>query len=294
MQILVVGIEMPVFFQASRRGESDASMISDQPKLVHVSIENAVATLTLNRPEVRNAIDDAMRAEFVKILGDLDSDQDVRVVIVTGAGKAFCAGGDVSGMQERLKASADTIAHNGWRRQKQTHRSIALLHGISKPTIAAVNGSAVGLGCDLALACDFIIAAKSAKFAMSFINRGLVSDGGGMYFLPRRVGLSKAKEMIFTGKEVQSAEALEIGLADRVAEDQDLLDEARRWAVELGAGSPTAIALAKPILDRTFESSEEQVFALGRQAQAICYTSAEHRSSVQAFLNRKSKAGSAV
>jgi enoyl-CoA hydratase/carnithine racemase len=155
-----------------------------------------------------------------------------------------------------------------------------------------VNGSAVGLGCDLALACDFIIAAKSAKFAMSFINRGLVSDGGGMYFLPRRVGLSKAKELIFTGREVQSTEALEIGLADRVAEDQDLLDDARQWAQQLGAGSATAIALAK-LLDRTFETSEEQLFALGRQAQAICYTSAEHRNSVQAFLNKKSKASSA-
>jgi enoyl-CoA hydratase/carnithine racemase len=270
------------------------SMTPNQPQFVHLSIDNAVATLTLNRPDVRNAIDDVMRSEFMETLSDLDSNQDIRVVIVTGAGKAFCAGGDVSGMQERLKASPDTIAHSGWRRQKQTHRSISLLHGMSKPTIAAVNGSSVGLGCDLALACDFIIAAKSAKFAMSFINRGLVSDGGGMYFLPRRVGLSKAKELIFTGREVQSAEALEIGLADRVAEDQDLLDDARRWAQELGAGSATAIALAKPILDRTFETSEEQLFALGRQAQAICYTSAEHRNSVQAFLNKKSKVSSAI
>jgi enoyl-CoA hydratase/carnithine racemase len=292
---LVVGIVMPVFFLTSSRGESKVtqSMTPNQPKFVHVSIENAVATLTLNRPEVRNAIDDVMRSEFVSTLSDLDSNQDIRVVIVTGAGTAFCAGGDVSGMQERLKASADTIAYNGWRRQKQTHRSISLLHGMSKPTVAAVNGSAVGLGCDIALACDFIIAAKSAKFAMSFINRGLVSDGGGMYFLPRRVGLSKAKELIFTGREVQSTEALEIGLADRVAEDQDLLDDARQWAQQLGTGSATAIALAKPILDRTFETSEEQLFALGRQAQAICYTSAEHRNSVQAFLNKKSKASSA-
>ncbi len=260
--------------------------ISKKPDFIGVSIVDAVATLTLNRPEVRNAIDDAMRSELIDVLSELDASPAVRVVIVTGAGKAFCAGGDVSGMQARLQAPADAIAYNGWLRQRQTHRSISVLHGMMKPTIAAVNGPAVGLGCDLALACDFIVAGRSAKFAMSFINRGLVSDGGGMYFLPRRVGLSKAKEMIYTGREVQSVEALEMGLADRIADDDKLLESTHSWAAELSKGSPTAIALAKPILDKTFETSEEQLFAFGRQAQAICYTSAEHRASVQAFLDR--------
>ncbi len=264
-------------------------MTSDSSGLrfVDVSVDGPVATLTLNRPQARNAIDDAMRSELVAALGGLEADQAVRAVILTGAGKSFCAGGDVSGMQERLSAPADAVAYNGWRRQRQTHHSIAALHGLSKPTIAAVNGHAVGLGCDMALACDFIVAARSALFAMSFIKRGLVSDGGGLYFLPRRVGLPKAKELIFTGREVRPDEALAIGLIDRVADDEALLGSAREWALELSGGSPTVIALTKPILDRAFETGEEQLFALGRQAQAICYTSAEHHASVRAFLNKR-------
>jgi len=119
---------------------------------------------------------------------------------------------------------------------------------------------------------------------MSFVKRGLVSDGGGMYFLPRRIGLPRAKELIFTGRSVGAKEALAIGLADRVS--ANLVTDAVAWARELGSGSPASIALAKSILDRTFESTEEQVFALGREAQAICYTTEEHRASVEAFLNK--------
>ena len=130
---------------------------------------------------------------------------------------AFCAGGDIAGMQQRLQAPPGQIAFNGWRRQKRTHQGVALLHGLPKPTIAAVNGAASGLGCDLALACDFIIASTAASFAMSFIHRGLVPDGGGMYFLPRRVGLPRAKELIFTGRSVPAEEALAIGLVDRLS-----------------------------------------------------------------------------
>ena len=136
---------------------------------------------------------------------------------------------------------------------------------------------------------DFIIASEWANFTWSYINRGIIPDGGGMYFLPRRVGLPKAKELIFTGRSVQAQEALAIGLADRVASPDTLLREARAWAVELSRGSPAALALTKSILDRTFELPEEQVFALGRQAQAICYTTRAHQESVAAFLNKTSR-----
>jgi enoyl-CoA hydratase/carnithine racemase len=260
-----------------------------QPRHIDVSIEDSVATVALNRPEVRNAINDAMRAEFIAVLDRLADDVAVRAVVITGRGKGFCAGGDVSGMQERLNAPAGDVAANGWRRQKHTHRSIAALHGMGKPTIAAVNGPAIGLGCDLALCCDFIIASDRAVFAMSFIQRGLVSDGGGLYFLPRRIGLPRAKELIFTGRRVAADEALKIGIADRVTGAETLLKDAHDWAVELSRGSPLALALSKSILDKTFELSEDQVFALGREAQAMCYTTAEHRTSVEAFLNKTSR-----
>jgi enoyl-CoA hydratase/carnithine racemase len=257
--------------------------------LVELAIEDTVAVVTLNRPEVRNAINDALRAEFVSTLEKVAADPSIRAMVLTGSGKGFCAGGDISGMKERLNAPAGQVAFNGWRRQGQTHKSVALLHGLPKITIAAVNGAAAGLGCDMALACDFIVASEHAAFTMSFVKRGLVSDGGGMYFLPRRIGLPKAKEMIFTGRIVAAKEALAIGLADRVTTAERLVADAAAWARELSQGSQASIAFSKAILDRTFESAEEQVFALGREAQAVCYTSSEHRDSVTAFLDKSSR-----
>jgi enoyl-CoA hydratase/carnithine racemase len=258
-------------------------------QLVELKIEAKVAIVTLNRPEVRNAINDAMRAEFVTALESVAKDDGVRAVVLTGQGKAFCAGGDIAGMKERLKAPPGEVGFNGWRRQGQVHKSVGPLHGMPKPVIAAVNGAAAGLGCDMALACDFIVASDAAMFTMSFVKRGLVSDGGGMYFLPRRVGLPKAKELIFTGRNVDAKEALAIGLADRVAPASSLVADAAAWARELSQGSQVSIAFSKAILDRTFESSEEQVFALGREAQGVCYTSQEHRDAVEAFLNKTAR-----
>ena len=254
--------------------------------LVELAIEDTIAVVTLNRPEVRNAINDAMRAELVAVLERVAADNGIRAVVLTGAGKGFCSGGDIAGMKERLNAPAGQVGFNGWRRQGQVHKSVSLLHGMPKPVIAAVNGAAAGLGCDMALACDFILASEQAAFTMSFVKRGLVSDGGGMYFLPRRVGLPRAKELIFSGRVVDPKEALAIGLADRVTAPDRLIADAVAWARELTQGSGVAVAFSKAILDRTFESTEEQVFALGREAQAVCYTTDEHRDAVTAFLNK--------
>ena len=208
----------------------------------------------------------------------------IRALVVTGAGKGFCAGGDVKSMQARLAVPPGEVALNGWRRQQRTHHAISLLHALPKPTIAAVNGAATGLGCDVALCCDFIIASDAARFAMTYILRGLIPDGGGMYFLPRRVGLSRAKELIFSGRTVEPEEALRLGMIDRVTGADTLLADACAWAAELSKGSPAALALSKNIIDQTFELSVEQVFSLGSQAQAICYSSREHQDSVAAFL----------
>lgn len=258
-------------------------------EFITVSHQNGIARITLNRPDVRNAINDQMRAELIAAFEAAGADKSVRGVILTGAGKGFCSGGDIGGMRARLDAPAGDVAFNGWKRQQSTHRGVAVIHGLSKPVIAALNGAAFGLGLDMALACDFIIAAEGAKMSMSFVKRGLVSDGGGMYFLPRRVGLSKAKELILTARVLETDEALRIGMIDRVAAPDALLDEAQAWAEELTIGSPAAVALTKAIIDKTFESTDEQVFALGREAQAICYTTAEHRKSVEDFLNKSGK-----
>ncbi len=253
---------------------------------IETTVEDGIATLRLNRPEVRNAMDDAMRGEVIAVLEAWAADASVRALVLTGAGAAFCAGGDVRGMKQRLSAPAEEVAFNGWRRQSRTHRCVALIHNFPKPTIAAVNGAAAGLGADLALACDFILAGESAMFTMSFLARGLIPDGGGMYFLPRRVGLARAKELVFSARRVQAAEALSIGLADRLAPDAELHAAAIAWAKEVSAHSPAALALAKSVLDRSLEMGFEDVLAEGSKAQAICYTTGEHRASVAAFLGK--------
>lgn len=252
-----------------------------------MTLDSGITTIVLNRPDMRNAINDQMRAELIAAFKWADANAKVRAVVLTGAGKGFCAGGDVKGMQDRLSAPAGDVAFTGWKRQKSTHRGIAVIHHMSKPVIAAVNGAAVGLGLDMAMACDFIIAADGARMAMSFVKRGLVSDGGGMYFLPRLVGLVKAKELILTGRDILTDEALDIGLVDRVCPLQDLMAQAQAWADELSQGSSAAIALTKAIMNQSMETSMDQVLALGREAQAICYTTAQHRALVGEFLSSK-------
>jgi enoyl-CoA hydratase/carnithine racemase len=253
-----------------------------------LQVESGIAVLTLNRPEKRNAISDDMRTELIDALEHVTRDNAIRALVLTGNGKGFCAGGDVAGMQRRMEAPAGEVAFNGWSRQQRVHHTVSLLHSMPKPTIAAVNGAAAGLGADMALSCDFVIASDDASFAWSYIKRGLIPDGGGMYFLPRRVGLSCAKELIFSGRRVDAKEALALGIADRASKPESLLADAKAWASELSQGSATAIALGKSILNRSFEMQAEQVFAQGSQAQAICYTTSEHRESVLAFLDKTS------
>ncbi|WP_088148594.1 enoyl-CoA hydratase/isomerase family protein [Achromobacter denitrificans] len=253
-------------------------------EFIKLQSHGGVATLTLNRPEKRNAISDAMRAELIHALEAVAQDRAVKALVLTGAGKGFCAGGDISGMQRRMEAPAGEVAFNGWSRQQYVHHAVSLLHRMPKPTIAAVNGAAAGLGADTALSCDFIVASDAATFTWSYIARGLIPDGGGMYFLPRRVGLARAKELIYSGRKVQADEALDLGIVDRLAPAGEELGAAQAWAAELARGSATALALSKSILDQSSELTADQVFAMGSQAQGICYTSTEHRESVTAFL----------
>src|SRR5579871_6660958 len=214
-----------------------------------VEMRDSVALVRLNRPEVRNAIDDQLRADLIEALAALERDDSVRAVVMTGSGAAFCAGGDIRGMRDRLQAPTGRVGFAGWNRMRRIHHAISSLHKMPKPTIAAVNGAATGLGCDLALCCDFIVAGENASFAMSYVLRGLIPDGGGMYFLPRRVGLARAKDLIFSGRTVAAAEALAMGMIERVIAPERLLEEAVAWGRQLAAGSPAAVALAKSILD---------------------------------------------
>jgi enoyl-CoA hydratase/carnithine racemase len=239
--------------------------------------------LTLARPHARNAIDDQMRADLRRAVDYVAENTAIRGLVLTGSGSAFCGGGDIAGMRARLEQGA-RAGELGWRRQREFHETLAKLYHLDRPTVAAVNGPAVGLGLDLALTCDFVYAADTATLASSFIRRGLVPDGGGTFHLPRRVGVAKAKELVFSGRAVAADEALRIGLADRVLPPGDLLAAAVTWLAELARYPQTAQGLAKDMLNRSMELSLDEINVLGRQAQAVCYASQDHQDSVREFL----------
>jgi enoyl-CoA hydratase/carnithine racemase len=258
----------------------------DEQRVIFSVEPGGVGLARLNRPAVRNAIDEPTRAELGEVLDRVANDKSIKALVLTGNGPAFCAGGDISAMRQRMQAPAGSLGANGWLRQRRLHGMIGELHSLEKPTVAAVNGPAAGLGMDMALCCDFIVASEEAFFTMSYVQRGLIPDGGGLYFLPRRVGLPRAKELIFSARRVMADEALRIGLADRVVAGAELLSNALQWAAELGNSAGPALALSKAIIDQTFELTADQAFALGAQAQAICYTTEEHHQAVAAFLDR--------
>ena len=255
--------------------------------LVDIELRDHIAILALNRADKRNAINDDMRADLIPALDWADRSPDVAALVITGRGKGFCAGGDIAAMRERLSAPAGRVGINGWQRQRRTHHLLTMLHDLPKPTIAAVNGAASGLGADLALCCDFVIGARDATFVMSYVLRGLIPDGGGMYFLPRRVGLARAKELIFSGRMIDAQEALDINMIERVSDPDSLIDDAVAMALSMTVGSADALALAKSIMNESFESTAEEIFALGSQAQGICYTTDSHRDAVSAFLDKR-------
>jgi enoyl-CoA hydratase/carnithine racemase len=262
-----------------------ADQSGEAPRIL-LRVEDGVAVATLNRPEVLNAVDGSMRTALARLLEQVEADDSIRALVLTGAGRGFCAGGDIKGMEGRLSAAPGTVADPGWRRQRQLHHTVMRLHALEKITIAAINGPAAGLGADLALCCDFIVASEAASFVMSFILRGLVPDGGGMYFLPRKIGMSKAKELIFTGRRLDGAEMLSMGIADRLVAPDELLPSAIGWARDLTQHSPTALGLAKSIMNSAFEHTLEDTLSAGAQAQAIAYTTEFHQASVRAFLDR--------
>lgn len=267
--------------------ESSIEMLFDGNALKLVR-HDKVAVLTLDRPDAYNAVNDEMRAELADAIRIVSDDQASRALLITGAGKAFCAGGDIKAMEDRVRRGAGA-PEAGWRRQRKLHESLEKLFHLDRPTLAAVNGPAHGLGLDLALTCDFVWSATGATLASSFVKSGLVPDGGSMFHLPRRVGLSRAKEMIFSGRVLAADEALSIGLVDVVKERSSLLEEAQGWLSEIVEKPAIPHALAKDILNRSFEQGLEQINVQGSQAQAFCYATPEHGKSVANFLARQAR-----
>jgi 2-(1,2-epoxy-1,2-dihydrophenyl)acetyl-CoA isomerase len=240
-----------------------------------------VATVTFNRPEARNAIDVRMREELVGAFDELEADETVRAIILTGAGGHFSAGGDVKSMVKRHTAA------DGRARVESLNRFVLRLFNFPKPTLAMVDGFAVGAGCNIALGCDLVIASDRARFGEVFAKIGLVPDGGGTWLLPRLVGLAKAKELVFTADIIDAAEALRIGLVNRVVPAADLETTSRTLAARIAAGPPGTLALAKSLLNRgaTAELAAALELEAFAQGQAIC--SEDHAEGVRAFLEKR-------
>jgi 2-(1,2-epoxy-1,2-dihydrophenyl)acetyl-CoA isomerase len=249
-----------------------------------VLVEEAggIARLTLNRPEARNALDLTMREELEAGLRALAADPRVRVLVVGGAGDHFCAGGDVKLMQTLRMTAAE-----GRERVEAMNRAIRALAGFRTPTIAMVDGYAVGAGCNLALACDLVVASQRAGFGQVFARIGLIPDGGGTHFLPRRVGLAKAKELVFTADIIPAAEAERIGLVNRVVPTAELVSVTLDLARRVADGPPRALAMAKSLLDRSLHCDLETSLHWEGLAQGVMIESEDHREGLAAFFEKR-------
>jgi len=227
-------------------------------------VDGPIAVITLNRPERMNTISGPMLHELTRLLLQANADPAVRAVILTGAGRAFCAGLDLndatkgSGIGSQAQASAVAVNLD----LRNTPPTV--LFGLDKPTICAINGGAAGYGLDTALGCDIRIMARSAKLAAAFVKRGVIPESGGTWFLPRMIGWSKAAELVFTGRTLSAQQSLELGLANEVVEDAELMARARAVAAEIAANAPLAVQSAKRLmrmgLEQTFPDHVHHVF----------------------------------
>ena len=256
---------------------------------VLVERRGRVATLTLNRPDVRNAFSTVEQiAAFAAAVEGIARDPELSVVILTGAGRAFCSGGDVKGMQNETGFSAGTSLDLRRRYREDVQRLTGALYDAELPTIAAVNGPAIGLGCDLACCCDVRIASTSARFAESFIKLGLIPGDGGAYFLQRIVGIAKACELTFTGDTIDAVEAQRIGLVSQVVAPDELPVAANALADRIAANPPAVLRYTKRLLREAQRSSLATTFELSAAFQAIVQRTADHREAVAAALEKRS------
>ena len=249
--------------------------------------DEAVVTLTLNEPATRNAISPAIIEALVEHTRRINADMAVSCVILTGAGEGFSSGGNVKEMKDRtglFGGSPAEIRRGYWHGIQQIPLA---MYELEVPSIAAVNGAAIGAGCDLATMCDIRIAGRSAVFAESFLRVGLVSGDGGAWFLPRAVGLSKAYEMTFTGDFLKAEEADRIGLVSRVVDDDKLMDEARALAQRIAAHPSHSLRLTKRLLRDSQHVSLPIALEMASSAQALVQHTHDQHEAVVAFVEKR-------
>ncbi|MBA3393507.1 MAG: enoyl-CoA hydratase/isomerase family protein [Deltaproteobacteria bacterium] len=249
-----------------------------------VDVDGPIATVTIRREQQLNALSSVVIAELTQIVGELEVSTDVRVVIVTGAGeKAFVAGADIAEMVEMTPIQATAFAEMGGSLGNAIETS-------EKPWIAAVNGFALGGGCELALACDFIHASEKATFGQPEVKLGVIPGFGGTQRLSRRVGVAKAKELCMTGDTVKAPEALRIGLVDAVWPDAELLPKVRELAMRIAANGPLAVAEVKRLIHQGQSTSLEHALALEQRSFGLLFATTDQREGMSAFLAKPKRA----
>ena len=250
-------------------------------------MEEGVCWITLNRPEALNAVTAEMRETLIGLLESASADPEVRAVVLTGAGRGFCAGADLRA-GAGAGAGAERVAGDVARMLRRgVQRMVAAVLDCEKPVLAAVNGATAGVGVPLALACDLVLMADTAALVPAFVRRGLVPDGGAAYLLPRLVGPQRAKELLFLGDSLPAPEAERLGLANRVVPAAELEKTAREWAARLASGPTRSIALTKQLLNAALESDRASAFAAEATAQEANMTTADAAEGLRAFAERR-------
>ncbi len=255
--------------------------MSEQARAILLEIEDRLAVVTLNRPEVRNAIDATMVNELHDALDGLLADGEVQALVLTGAGeKAFAGGADIAQLRER--GSVDAL--------RTINASLFnKIEALPFPTIAAIRGYALGGGCEMAMACDLRVAGEGAKFGQPEVALGIIPAAGGTQRLPRLVGLGRAKEIVFTGRILDAAEALQIGLVNGVVPDAEVLDAAKKLARDILQHGALAVRLAKLALNASSRTGQDAGLLLEQVAQAVLFESTDKRERMTAFLEKRRK-----
>ncbi len=257
-------------------------MMKSNYEAIEFSARDGIAVIRLNRPDQRNALDLTMRAEIGHAVETVRDDSAIRVLMVTGSGGAFCAGGDLKALSESRRSAAANRD-----RIRRLHHWFSHLLNLEKPVVAAVDGPAFGAGLNLALAADFVLATPRARFCAVFSRIGLVPDLGGFFLLPRIVGLQKAKELIFTARVVAADEAQALGMVTEVYPAEVLEKAAMSWCRRLQEGPIGSIGMAKNILNQSFNLDQNALVELEAYAQAVAIDSDDHQARVADFLAKK-------
>ena len=270
---------------SERRGA--ASVESAIEAAVLHSDADGIRRITLNRPEAANALRPVDRDRLIELLDEADEDHAIRVVVIAANGRHFCSGADVTGIARSNSGDAKRATDSMRKIMNGAQRLIAAVLDCGKPVIAVVNGAAAGIGAHLALAADLVVAAEDASFVEVFVRRGLVIDGGGAYLLPRRIGMQKAKELAFFGDKLPAAEALALGMVNRVVPAAELGAAADEFARRLAAGPTTAISLTKRLLNASPDGDRAAAFLAEAMAQEIQSTAEDSTEGVRSFMERR-------